>query len=230
MVKPSQNGQSGPTIDPQRVMSQHRVERMVRDMTPPRDTKASSGQDLETLEQLARSPSSSSSSRHARRPSEHNAASLRGQPVAIAILAGTALITTPLAFMTVKRWWHWWTEDPRQSRTREAGELGHAGQLPLQDASRHRDRPDERVQRQRLDGQGARAGGRRLDRGPLGGLLAGHQSLGRQVQPAYWQRVRTARVDAARHLDDGRLTRKSNVPRFATFSTSVRARRGSLPA
>ena len=130
----------------------------------------------------------------------------QGQPVAIAILAGTALITTPLAFMTVKRWWHWWTEDRRQSRsTREAGELGHAGQLPVQDASRHRDRPDERVQRQRLDGQGARAGGRRLDRGPLGGLLAGHQSLGRQVQPAYWQRVRTARVDAARHLDDGRL-------------------------
>ena len=30
------------------------------------------------------------------------------QKVAIAVLGGTVLVTTPLAFLTVKRWWRWW--------------------------------------------------------------------------------------------------------------------------
>jgi hypothetical protein len=31
------------------------------------------------------------------------------QKVVIAALGGTVLVTTPLAFLTVKRWWRWWT-------------------------------------------------------------------------------------------------------------------------
>jgi hypothetical protein len=28
----------------------------------------------------------------------------------IAVLAGTVLVTAPLAALTVKRWWSWWSE------------------------------------------------------------------------------------------------------------------------
>ncbi|MGH3507202.1 MAG: hypothetical protein ACRDO2_08380 [Nocardioidaceae bacterium] len=81
-------------------------------MTPPRDTKASSGQDLETLEQLHARVAELEQQLKARPSAVGTQRSVAqgGQPVAIAILAGTVMITTPLAFMTVKRWWHWWTE------------------------------------------------------------------------------------------------------------------------
>jgi len=40
---------------------------------------------------------------HTERGSHH-----RGQNTALAAAAVTILVTTPLAFLTVRRWWHWW--------------------------------------------------------------------------------------------------------------------------
>ena len=82
-------------------------------MTPPRDTKASSSQELETLEQL-RARIAELEQQLESRPSAATgtprSVAQAGQPAVIAVLAGTVLVTTPLALMTVKRWWHWWAE------------------------------------------------------------------------------------------------------------------------
>jgi hypothetical protein len=43
-------------------------------------------------------------------PAGHGGAAQSVQPVVIAVLAGTVLITTPLAALTLKRWWSWWSE------------------------------------------------------------------------------------------------------------------------
>ena len=32
------------------------------------------------------------------------------QEIALVVLGGTVVVTAPLAFITVRRWWRWWTE------------------------------------------------------------------------------------------------------------------------
>ena len=39
-----------------------------------------------------------------------HSAKATAQEIALVVLAGTVVVTAPLAFITVRRWWRWWTE------------------------------------------------------------------------------------------------------------------------
>ena len=84
-----------------------------RRMTPRRDLAVPQGQVPETVEQLRARVTELEQQLRSRTPATQtkpHAHTPEWQPVAIVMLAGTVLVTALLAALTVKRWWHWWSD------------------------------------------------------------------------------------------------------------------------
>ena len=44
------------------------------------------------------------------KPHQGHSAKATAQEITLVVLAGTVVVTAPLAFITVRRWWRWWTD------------------------------------------------------------------------------------------------------------------------